>query len=433
MMDDSPAGGKVAILVKTFPKLSETFVLAEILELERRGLRLHVFSLSPADGPRSHPQTAQVAAAVDYVPEACGANLPTLLGQHLKLLLCRPLTYLATLWFAIRSQEPSSREMFLQAGFLAQRLKAAQIVHVHAHFANYPVGAAELVHRLVGVPYSISAHAKDIFLSSSESLRRKIRGARFTATCTEYNRRHLLDIAGKDARILRIYHGMDAKRFRPSVAPSEITTSLGPPTILSVGRLREKKGFPVLIEACRLLRDEGTAYRCQIVGEGPERQRLAELIDHAGLQDQVELVGKLFHDELIDLYRKATVFVLPCQIARDGDRDGLPNVLLEAMAMQLPVVSTDVSAIPEAVRNGENGILVAQQNPRALASAIRELLSRPTERARYGKAARDTVEHCFSPSLNMQPLYELLHGASRRDGDPFKTPPNAKRGLADAN
>jgi glycosyltransferase involved in cell wall biosynthesis len=404
---------KIGFLLKTYPKVSETFILGEILGLEKAGLSLHIFSLQRPTDAVFHSATAAVRAPVDYVPAPSLRRVLALLGEHLSLACASPQRYVSALRFARRREEGGRLGHFLQAASLAAAVRKAGVTHLHAHFASEPTGVAELAGKFCGASYSISAHAKDIYLSSAKVLRRKLAGAEFTLTCTDYNRRYLESIAGADARVLRMYHGVDIERFAPTRAPD--STRSQPPLILSVGRLREKKGFPTLIEACARLVDQGVRFKCQIVGYGPDAAKLQGMIETMGLTHIVELVGKLTHEELIERYRVATAFVLPCQIGADGDRDGIPNVLLEAMAMEIPVVSTDVSGIPEVVEHGVNGMIVPPEDACALAASIATLIGDCELRARLGQAGRAIVARRFSNEANLTLVRDLLLRAARRE------------------
>jgi glycosyltransferase involved in cell wall biosynthesis len=406
----TPAPGPIGFLVKTYPKLSETFILGEILGLERQGMALRIFALQRPTDEVFHGATREVRASVRYLDAPRWRELPAVVFAHLATLAASPRRYLAALAFARARGEAGWPREFVQAGRLAYELPRAGIGHLHAHFAAEPASLAELVQRLSGISYSISAHAKDIYRSPPGALERKLRGAAFTVTCTECNREYLARIAGTGARVYRAYHGVDLEKFSPR-APA-VDPSV--PLVLSVGRLREKKGFATLIEACGRLADAGVAFRCEIVGYGPERDRLQALIDSKGLSGTVALVGKLTHEQVVEKYRAATVFVLPCQIAADGDRDGIPNVLLEAMAMRLPVVSTAVSGIPEAIEHGTNGLLVDPENASALAQAVRRLLLSPILRSTLGARGRITVLRRFSNESNLGLIRELLSAAALR-------------------
>jgi glycosyltransferase involved in cell wall biosynthesis len=399
--------GPIGFLVKVFPKVSETFILGEILGLEHCHLPILVFSLNR---PTEHVEQ-RVRAPVIYIPRAEGCEALQVLKAHLTLILRRPRRYLSALAFAWSRPEGGTLMDFVLAGSLAEQMKRLGIVHLHAHYASQPAAVAELVERLTGIPFSISAHAKDIYLSQPESLRRKLARARFTVTCTQYNKEYLDQVTDHRAVIYRMYHGINLDRFRRgSETAARLRNGLAP-LVLTVGRLREKKGLPVLIEACRRLREAGMTLCCQIVGYGPEQARLQALVAQWGLGDRVQFLGKLGQDEVIQRYLAADIFVLPCQVASDGDRDGIPNVLLEAMALELPVISTTVSGIPEVIRHGENGLLVPPGDAPALAAAIQSLIDQPVLGARLGRAARLTVAKQFSHAANLQLLYDLLMGA----------------------
>ncbi|HGG59125.1 MAG TPA: colanic acid biosynthesis glycosyltransferase WcaL, partial [Gammaproteobacteria bacterium] len=243
----------IAYLVKTWPKVSETFILQEVRALEQDARRIHIFSLQRPTDARFHDATRRIEASVSYL-DIGAASTPMTCLLLLANLLRRPLRTLAALGSARtrRTGEPSRLIQLGQALRLIREMKRRGITHLHAHFISEPGDVAEWMNRLAGINYSISAHAKDIYLSSSEALRDKIQRASFVVTCTEYNRRHLQRIAAPGTPILRVYHGLDGTRFR-SLANSAEPAQGGDPLILSVGRLREKKGFPTLIEACHLL------------------------------------------------------------------------------------------------------------------------------------------------------------------------------------
>ena len=402
----SLARARIGFLVKTYPKLSETFILEEILGLERIGIDLHIFSLNPPQDAAVHAAFAQVKAPLTYLPETT-FSLTNLLTQA-KRALRSPVRYAKTIWFALNRLEPNGLRDCLRAGVLAEKLAQQGIAHLHTHFISEPAGVAELVNRLTGMPFSISAHAKDIYLSDPQTLRRKLDAAKFTVTCTAYNRSHLASIA-PSANIFRMYHGIDLARF-PGADPA---CRANPPLILSVGRLREKKGFATLIKSCLALHLNGIAFRCEIVGYGEDQAKLQRLIDGYGLASTVVLAGKMTYAELIERYRHASLFVLPSQIAEDGDRDGIPNVLLEAMAMELPVVSTDVSGIPEVIQNGINGLLIPPQDAPALTNAITTILHDSKLCSSMGQAGRRLVDTMFCNNRNLLLLRDLFAGVPR--------------------
>jgi glycosyltransferase involved in cell wall biosynthesis len=397
----------VGYLLKTYPKVSETFILQEILDLESLGLDLEIFSLQRPTDAIVPSLAKQVLAPITYLPTSVGKRKGRPLAAHLRLFASHPQQYMDTLRFVRRRQEGPSWSGFIQGGCLASALLESGIRHLHAHFATEPAGTAELVHRFTGIPYSLTCHAKDIFLSSAEVLRRKIQQAQFVVTCTEANRVHLQHIAGDSTPIYRLYHGLNLARFDAlRTRGSSVDTSI--PTILSVGRFREKKGFLTLIRACRMLVEAGHRFRCHIVGYGPLQPDMEELIRALDLGAIVSLIGKKTMEEVVDLYHQATIFALPCQVADDGDRDGIPNVFMEAMAMGLPVVSTDVSGIPELIKHNQNGLLVPEQDAESLAKTLGQLLENPELRYRLGRAGRDTIVRNFSSLQSSRRLKELF-------------------------
>jgi len=394
----------VAFLVKTFPKLSETFILEEILGLERMQVPLALFALSmPRDTVR-HDAVARVRAPLHYLPEGAGAGV---LRLHLRALLRHPVRYLRTLAFCAMRREGFSGVDLTRGVALGLAIERAGIRHIHAHFASEPAAAAEIAARLTGARYSISAHAKDIYVGAAAVLRRKLDGARFALTCTGHNLRHLDSLHAGCEEVHLMYHGIDSARFRATPR----TADTAAPLILAVGRLRAKKGFDTLVRACALLRDAGRAFRCEIVGYGEEREPLQALIEELGLVASVRLAGTMNHAALRERYQAASIFAAPCRITQDGDRDGIPNVLLEAMAMELAVVSTPVSGIPEVVVDGSNGALVPQEDPVALAAALEKLIAQPHTRAAMGARARELVLERFDNDRNLRTLCDLLSGA----------------------
>mgnify|MGYP001559877358 CR=1 FL=1 len=399
----------VAYLLKTYPKVSENFILQEILDLEALGFGLEIFSLQHPTDAILPSLAEQVLAPVTYLTTLLIERESRPLMAHLRLFITHPWRYVDVLRFARHRPEGLSWSEFIQGGCLAWALLQSGIRHLHAHFATEPAGTAELVHRFIGIPYSLTCHAKDIFLSSPTALRRKIHHAKFVVTCTEANRLHLQRIAGDSTPIHRLYHGLNLARF-DGLRKLDSSVDTGIPTILSVGRFREKKGFLTLIRACRILVDAGHRFRCQIVGYGPLQPEMEELIRRLDLNETLSLCGKKTLEEVVDLYRHAAIFALPCQVADDGDRDGIPNVFMEAMAMGLPVVSTDVSGIPELIHHNRNGILVPQQDAESLAKALGRLLENPELRLQLGQAGRETIVNNFVSEQSSRRLKELFSG-----------------------
>ncbi len=391
--------GRTGLLVKTWPKLSETFILEEVLGLERAGTPLQIYALQPPTDDIAHDAISRVRAPAFHIPAPALRTAPALLFAHGRLALRRPLRYLSALCAALRRDALGD---FARGGWLADHLRRHGITHVHAHFISAPADVAEQAGAL-GVSFSISAHAKDIYLSDPQDLARKLRAARFTVTCTEYNRKTLAALA-PEAPLHRMYHGVDAERFSPLLRRGAEAT----PLILAVGRLKEKKGFDTLIEACRHLHANGRRFRCEIVGYGDQEAALRQQISQAGLGDHVQLAGKLAREDVIARYARASVFVQPSRIGADGDRDGIPNVLLEAMAMGVPVISTPVSGIPEVVGHERTGLLVPPDQPPELARAIARVLDDPRLAEALACAGRDAVTTHFDNDRNLALLRGFL-------------------------
>jgi glycosyltransferase involved in cell wall biosynthesis len=384
---------RIAYLLKTFPRLSETFILNEILGLESLGIPIEIYSLKRPAEERTHASVAKVRARVTYVPSLLPNLLDALrcVAAHAVLLAISPLLYWRTLSFFLRIQKSRLKD-FAQAGFLARRLQRRRITHLHAHFANVPASIAELAHRFTGISYSFTAHAKDIYLTPKDELGRKMRYASFVLTCTGFNATHLAGISDGRTPIQLVYHGVDLGYFQPEHAHRDQAEC---PEIVSVGRFCEKKGLSYLIEACALLKRENRRFRCRIIGYGELRDSLLAQISELAVDDCVSLEGPFTQDQVREVYTRAGAFVLPCVVTDNGDRDGIPNVLLEAMSMGVPVISTGVSGIGELVRHTANGLLVRERDAAAIAESISLLLDDPEFAARLAQSGRDTVLQRF--------------------------------------
>lgn len=397
---------RIAYLLKRFPRLSETFILHEILELERQGIDLTLYSLLDPAEESQHPAVREVRASVHYFPVSAWAMLWRGLLPHLRFARRSPRRYLAAVQFALHHQQwRASLKHFWRAGYLAQQLADAQISHLHAHFAHGPASVAQFVHLLTGLPYSFTAHAKDIYTSPMTSLSNKLGSARFVVTCTGFNRGYLAGLvpAAVQGKIHTLYHGVDLRRFAPSARQAGET-----PLLLSAGRLVAKKGFPVLLDACKMLVQRGVPFQCQIVGQGEMRADLQGQIERLALQQHVQLVGAMTQDGLIEMYRRAAVFALPSVVLENGDRDGIPNVLVEAMSMGVPVVSTDISGIPELVHDGVTGRLVPPHDAAALADALQDLLENPSHAAALAANGQRFVAEQFDLRACAARLRRLL-------------------------
>ena len=307
------SNSKIGYLLKTYPKLSETFILNEIVQLEKLGMPLHLFSIRrPPQEERFHPGVFQVQANVTYLASiSWGKNIfdSAIIGMdHLELFLKNPISYLATLRFHYGPAKARRRKEFIHAGFLTRALQRRNITHLHAHFANVPTYLAELVRRFSGITYSFTAHAKDIYLTDKNELFRKIRDAEFVLTCTGYNKTYLEALNVDGTPIHLAYHGVDLDRF---LAVNTRHLSKERLHIISVGRFCEKKGFACLIQACSHLKARGAPFRCSIVGWGPLRDSMAQQIADLSLQEEVQLLPEMTQGQLIDFYQTGDIFALP--------------------------------------------------------------------------------------------------------------------------
>ena len=419
------AAGTVAYVMNGFPRLSETFIAHEIHQLEQTGMALRLYVVKREDEPQVHPVVAAIRAPLTYLPKASslsGAtlagwlrrNLPAFWRAHAALAVRHPLRYLGTLASAVAlTWRHWPRKVFvkefLQAGEIAAAvLKAGDVSHLHGHFCHGVATITWLASRLSGIPFSFTAHAKDIYqaeLNPGRLLERKLRAARFVATCTCANAGVLKARHVRPHEVHTIYHGLDTDYFSPAPRPA----GNEPPLILAVGRFVEKKGFDQLIAACAKLQQAGVPFRCQIVGEhGSAHDHLRAQIDALGLAGCVQLRSAVTQEKLREIYRSAHVFALPCQIMEDGDRDGFPNVLAEAMAMGVPVVSTAISGIPEMIDDGVHGPLVQPRDPHALASALQRVLTDRNLHARLATAARARICERFDSRRTTLALRDLF-------------------------
>lgn len=381
-------GVDLAVLVNGFPRLSETFVLQELLDLERRGVQLHLFALSrPAESVQQQA-VARLRARVEYVPEVALLSRRSVAWSHAALLRRHGANHLAA--FARLSREPGATRGIMRRGaWLAERLAQLKAPALYVHFAHKPGTVGRIAARLAGVPYGLSCHAKDIWATPPEELVPKLRDAEVVLTCTVAGRDALAAHAEGATPVRLIHHGVDVDAVVPRrPAP-------GPPRLLSVGRLVEKKGHDTLIRAAALLRDRGVPFTLRIAEEGVEWPRLQRLVHELDVAAHVTFLGPLSPSEVRTEYASASVFALACRRLENGDRDGLPNVVLEAMVQGLPIVSTVQDGVCEAVQHGRNGLLVAPDDPSALADALASVLSDPGLAIELGNGAQHTARERF--------------------------------------
>jgi glycosyltransferase involved in cell wall biosynthesis len=392
----------IAYVLKQFPKLSETFILNEMLELERQGEELTVFSTEPCQEERIHPGVARLKAPVIHLGGFKGERSADYLRRNLDAL--RPILPRAYPMLE-RMLTCSTRDPFklMHASLLlAVECQRRGIEHLHAHFANLPAEMAWAANGMTGIPYTFTCHAKDIYHESVDltAFRRIAASAQALITVCRANQDHLRRemLQGIEIDVVCLYNGIDLQAFHPRDRVPDAD-----PLVLGVGRLVEKKGFATLIRAMAMLQSQGRDVRCAIVGEGREREALESIIAETGC-DQVRLLGAKTQDEVKQLLHRSTLLALPCEVGEDGNRDALPTVLLEALACGLPAVSTPVVGVGEILADGSAGELVPPRDPRALASAMAKLLDQPDLRQRYGEEGRNRAERLFDARANVSEL-----------------------------
>ena len=390
---------KIGYVLKRYPRYSETFVVNEILAHEAAGLEVEIFALRPPSDTHFQDIISRVRAPVNYL-SASGIKATDFWTALGGAAVSSP-----GLWTALGEAGSEDAHDVYQAALLAREARLKGITHLHAHFATASTTVARLAAKFARIPYTFTAHAKDIFHESvcPEDFRRKLEYAAGVVTVSDYNLRYLRENYGPAAeRTRRVYNGLDLQRFTYKAPLHRL------PKIVAVGRLVEKKGFADLIGACATLAASGRQITCEIVGSGQLEADLRRRIEQSGAGGIVRLIGPRPQAEVVRLVQEAAAFVAPCVLGEDGNRDGLPTVLLEAMALGTPVISTDVTGIPEVLRDGETGLLVPQRNPAALAGAISRLIGDSTLRIRLADRARRLIEAGFDVQDNAAQLREIF-------------------------
>ena len=406
--------GPVAVVVKGYPRLSETFIAQELLALERRGLDLVIVSLRrPTDGI-THPIHAEIRSPVHYLPEYLHEAPGRVLRAWKKARRLPGYRRARATWLAdlARDRTPNRVRRFGQALVLAAEL--GPVGSIHAHFLHTPASVARYASAMRGVEWSFSAHAKDVWTTPEWEKREKLADARFGITCTRANLEHLAALAPSPGAVELVYHGLDPRRFPSRVAERAIrdgSDPADPVRILSVGRLVDKKGFDDLLAALAML-PPGLAWRLDVVGGGTLEGRLRRQADALGLGKRVRWRGSLPHDRMVEHATRADLFALASRVSAGGDRDGLPNVLMEAQLLGATCVATRVSAIPELIEHEVNGLLVPSRDPAALAAALERAIADPALRARLAEAGRRTVAARFSFERGIERIAVKLEATS---------------------
>jgi colanic acid/amylovoran biosynthesis glycosyltransferase len=400
LVSEKKSGGidRLGYLFERFPSFTQTFCAREIAELYLQGVRPPVFSIRQPkdDRPLGIPLEN---IPVFYLPDTNSLEF------KLKTKLISP--QLTKAWSGSGDLRDKSR--FREALYLGSRLRKAGVTHLHVHFAGLASRTAWWIKRLFGIPYSFTGHANDIFCPKPDqrtTLKDLIDAASFVVTVSDYSAGRLRrDFP--NAKIFRVYNGLDLSLFRRA------TPKANPLKMISVGRLIEKKGFPYLIEACDQLRTHETPFTCEIIGDGPDREQLEQLIRSLNLEGQVRLLGPKTQPEIIELLAQSSLFVFPAIHDRSGDTDNLPTVLIEAMASGLPIVATNIAGIPEIVRPEENGLLVPEKDSGELGIAIQKLQTHPEHLQEYGAKSVSLAEKHFSLSNTVAQLAQIFDGHAK--------------------
>lgn len=412
-----PLARRVVYVVRSFPRLSQTFVLNELVSIESIGVPVSVLSIVRADEKQNHSQLKSLNASVSYLSETATFGIPRLVA-HMKVMARHPARYLNTAWLSFRRRSRTTGYHSLgrwEAFDCAVRAACSLGVHrpatakstrLHAHFAHDPTLVAMLIHDLTGVEYSFTGHARDLTQIEPSALAERIAKAHDVVTICQMNVDFMRDCSRyvDHDKIHLVHNGVDLDAFKPAT----FRKVNGPVRVCTIGRLVEKKGFEVLIEAVKIVRQRGADLELDVIGDGPLRGNLQALIDDAGLNDAVQLCGERTQQQIHDQLPNYDLFALTPYVLNDGDRDGLPTVLVEAMACALPIVSTDVAGIPDLIHDQIDGLLCPPHNPVAVADALQSLAIDAELRTRLGAEARRTVERGFDLRANTLQLASLL-------------------------
>lgn len=408
-MSDEPERMKLGMVLKGYPRISETFISNEIRLLEKMGFDIHIFSMREPRESFTHGSVREIRAGVTYLPESMVAGLPAMVWNTLACMVERPGRFFSGLKlmakrFRLAPKKHTWLKHWMQACFLVRKAKGMGLAHLHCHFAHTPTTVGMYAAHLEAVPFSFTAHAKDIYTQAPERILDKLDLAKFVVTCTKYNERHLSGIAPTNKPVHCVYHGINLKLFDPEGRP---LTAEPPYTVMTVARFVPKKGLDTVLKALRILRDRGLDVRYVLAGDGADRDIVEGWIHEMNLSDVTETTGTIAHEQVLEHYRSSDLFVLGCRMAEDGDRDGIPNVVAESMAIGVPVAATDVSGVPELVHHGETGMLCPPDQPETLADNMQHLLTDADLRAKIIPAARQKVLDVFDNEKLIHDLGEI--------------------------
>ena len=401
----------VCVVLKGYPRLSETFIAQEILALQQRGVDLTIASLRHPTDKQAHRIHKEILAPVNYLPEYLHDAPGRVFGAWSRV---RGRAGYAAALAAFRADLKRDRtrnriRRFGQACVLADELPSGTS-HLYAHFLHTPASVARYAALICGLPWSCSTHAKDIWTTPQWEIEEKLAELEWLVTCTAFGATYLKSLAPQPDIVSLLYHGLDFSRF--PAPPQKPAGGEGPVKILSVGRAVPKKGYDDLLNALALLPDD-LDWRFHHIGGGTLTDTLRRQADQLGLRERIEWSGPQPQDTVLAALREADIFALSSKIAADGDRDGLPNVLMEAQSQALAVVATDAAGIPELIVNGETGVLVPPGDPNAMAAALARLIDDPDLRQQLGLAGYQRVRNNFSLEAGIDALAARFGGTGQ--------------------
>lgn len=398
-----PKKPKIAYLLHMFPVLSETFIIDEILQLKKTGEDISIFSFARCSNEVIHKKAEELMRNVFYAPDPKSdvRSFIRVLMPNLTFFFRNPLRYIHSMFKYVSI---IGKKEFSQMFYLCHLIKKRRMQHLHAHFARLGATASMVASEFLKIPFSFVVHAHDIFVEN-DFLEEKIKKAKYVIAISKYNKEYLLkQYPDTPPNKIKVIHcGVDTEVFKPQpkIAGDGIC-------LLSGGRFVEKKGFSYLIKACKLMVDKGVRFRCEVFGYGPLKERLFNEVKKLGLEEIIHLRGAINRDGLLHSLTQSDIFILPSVVAGDGDRDGIPVTLMEAMSGGKAVVSTDISGLPELICSGNEGILVPQRDEVSLAQTMMKLIEDGALRQRLGVRAREKIEEKFNLAKNVKFIADVF-------------------------